>query len=199
MRQMVAGITFVVIAIFAVSILGHELWSKVISLEVAVSVAAALTTGLSVLFLSLQVFHQARLSQGQLIEALSQDVDENVNVEIDLDEGGPLNNPVEELTREQLTGIISFLTFFERLNTIVELDLVPLRIFNELYGYRFFLILHNPNVQKHVLLKESMKESWSCLFRLHKRWVKYRRANKMRIPWEERLRDLEADAFYQAS
>lgn len=169
------------------------------SLELSVSIIAAITAIISVLFLSTQVSRQAKLSQGQLIEALSQDVDANIYMQLALDELGELHETVDNLTTEQRAGIISFLTFFERLNVIIELNLVPLKIFNELYAHRFFLITHNINVQRHVLLKPSMRESWVAIFRLHKKWLRFRKANKMRVPLEGGLAELQADAFYQAS
>ncbi len=137
MGRIIAAIVFLVIAVFAASIEARLVWENVVSLQLSISVAAVLTSALGVLSLSLQIFHQTRVSQAQIIQALSQDSGQNVLVEIELDRGGSLYEYRDVISREQLAGLISFLTFFERINTFVELELTSMKIFDELYGYRF--------------------------------------------------------------
>ncbi len=199
MGRIIAAIVFLVIAVFAASIEAHLVWENAVSLQLSISVAAVLTSALGVLFLSLQTFHQTRVSQAQIIQALSQDSDQNVLVEIELDRGGALYEYQNVISREQLAGLISFLTFFERINTFVELELTSMKIFDELYGYRFFLLTHNLNVQRHILLNPDMKEAWRAIFKLHKRWLRFRRKRRINIPWEDRVTSFECGALYKTS
>ena len=79
--------------------------------------------------------------------------------------------------------ISNYLTFFETFQLLIEHGTLSMRVLNDLFGYRFFLAVHNPYVQRRKLVKSP--ENFVNLYRLEREWVRYRREKGLKIFHEE--------------
>ena len=168
-------------------------------IQLWIATLAAMSSALGLIFLGAQTRFQARLAKAQFLDKLSCDVDLNIDIEIELEPTGRLYNELEKFEQRDRRDIIRFLTFFDRLAHLYELKFVSMAIIDNMFAYRFFILTHNPNVQKFELLHDETKHFWVSVFALHKEWYKYRKGKKKKILRYEYLEGLIADDVYKAS
>jgi hypothetical protein len=182
------------VALFAID----KTLNGIIGTGPAISATSAIVSAMALIFLGFQVSYQVRVTNAQFIQQLAQDVDQHVMTELMLDKGGGLYALKEHLDREEESSLILFLTFFERLSYNVDHGVENMKAYDRLFSYRFFLLVHNPNVQKHILLNPNMKSSWVYIFTLHKKWLDYKHTRSLPVIREDGIEGLVADDFYQA-
>lgn len=161
---------------------------------------SAITSSIAVLgvvFVGLELLQQSRTSKSTFIDSLAESVDKYINTELLLDRNGRLNTFQDSLSADCEAELIKFLTFFERIASHIDNKAIPFETVNNLFSYRFFLLVHNINVQKHLLLNPDMREYWSLIFSLHARWLAYKREAGEPIYMEEASLELTSDEFYQ--
>lgn len=128
--------------------------------------------------------HQARqLLQSEQLIKLNADFNGNDDYRVvysALEKYDFENSPDLELDS---MSIASYISFFEALQVLIERGAVSLEMINDLFGYRFFIMAHNPYIQKRFLLGES--RNYKTIFILEKNWMKYRRENGYSIFHEE--------------
>ena len=142
---------------------------------------AAFTSAFGLLFLAVQTQFQTKLAKAQFVNELSEDVDRNIDLEVQLEQGGRLYDLLEEIPEADHQSIVKFLTFFDRLYHLLRLGVIPLNIIDNMFAYRFFILVHNPNVQKFELLGEQTRHYWLSVFSLHKMWYAYRIRKRLPI------------------
>ncbi len=85
----------------------------------------------------------------------------------------PGNEPT--ISNDEAVEIREYLAFYETLNTLRKRRLVAsflnLEDIDELFGYRFFITMHNP-VVKNILARDP--ESWRVLQSLYWDWLEFR-------------------------
>ncbi len=79
--------------------------------------------------------------------------------------------------------ISNYLTFFETFQLLIDRGTLSIELLNDLFGYRFFIAVHNPYVQRKKLVKHP--ENFINLYLLEREWVKYRRKKGLPIFHEE--------------
>lgn len=168
-------------------------------LQLWISTAAALSSAIGLLFLGFQTRFQSRLARAQFLDKLSCDVDLNIDIEVELEPSGRLFAEQDNFDQKDRRDIIRFLTFFDRLAHLYELKFVSIDIIDNMFAYRFFILTHNPNVQKFELLDNNTKHFWVSVFALHKEWYKYRKNKKKKVLREEYLERLVSDDVYKTS
>ena len=168
-----------------------------ISPEMWISTIAAGASALGLILLAAQTRFQTRLAKAQFVNELSEDVDRNIDLEIQLEAGGRLYEGVAEVTELDRQNIVKFLTFFDRLYHLVKLRIVPLAIIDPLFSYRFFILVHNPNVQEFELLHDQTRHFWTSIFCLHKMWYAYRVRRRLLILRPESAARLRNDSVYK--
>ncbi|MDD4000665.1 MAG: hypothetical protein PHX62_07210 [Bacilli bacterium] len=104
------------------------------------------------------------------------------------------NNPnIECLTNAIISN---YLTFFETFYLLIQRNIVDIAMIDNLFGYRFFLAVHNPCVQARKLIKSP--DNFHNIYKLEKIWIEYRKALGMPIFHEERsLKNLVPEDLYQ--
>lgn len=168
-------------------------------LQLWIATIAALSSAIGLIFLGFQTRFQSRLAKAQFLDKLSCDVELNIEIEIELEQAGRLYLEIDTLEPEDRRDIIRFLTFFDRLAHLYELKFVSMAIIDNLFAYRFFILTHNPNVQKFELMADDTKHFWISIFALHKAWYKYRKNKNKKILREEYREGLVNDDVYKAS
>jgi len=170
-----------------------------ISAELWVSTVAAAASAFGLIFLAVQTLHQTKVAKAQFVNTLSEDVDSNIELEVQLETRGRLYEPVESISDCDHQAIIKFLTFFDRLYHLIRLGVIPLSIIDRLFAYRFFILTHNPNVQTFELLSPQSKQFWPSIFALHRMWYGYRKRKRLPILRPEGAKRLRDDAIYAKS
>lgn len=79
--------------------------------------------------------------------------------------------------------ISNYLTFFEVFKLLIDRGTLSIKMLNDLFGYRFFIAVHNPYVQERKLVKSP--DNFRNLYILEREWVAYRRKLNMPIFHEE--------------
>jgi len=68
--------------------------------------------------------------------------------------------------------ISNYLTFFETLYILIQRGVVSYDIVDDLFAYRFFLVVHSKLVQQKKLIPQP--ENFRNIFNLEKEWIQYR-------------------------
>jgi hypothetical protein len=79
--------------------------------------------------------------------------------------------------------ISNYLTFFETFYLLIERNIIDIAMIDNLFGYRFFLAVHNPCVQERKLVRAP--DNFHNIYKLEKKWIEYRRSMSMPIYHEE--------------
>ena len=79
--------------------------------------------------------------------------------------------------------ISNYLTFFEIFQLLIDRGTLTIDMLNDLFGYRFFIAVHNPYVQRKKLVKSP--ENFVNLYLLERDWIKYRKNKGLPIFHEE--------------
>lgn len=79
--------------------------------------------------------------------------------------------------------ISNYLTFFETFQLLIDRGTLTIDMLDDLFGYRFFIAMHNPYVQKQKLVKSP--ENFRNLYKLEKDWTKFRKDNGRPVFHEE--------------
>lgn len=84
--------------------------------------------------------------------------------------GTPCNN--ECMLDIDKSIISNYLTFFETLYILIQRGVVTYDIIDDLFAYRFFLVVHSKLVQQKKIIPQS--ENFINIFRLEHDWIEYR-------------------------
>ncbi len=79
--------------------------------------------------------------------------------------------------------ISNYLTFFETFQLLIERGTLSISMLNDLFGYRFFIAVHNPYVQRKKLVNSP--DNFKNLYLLEKEWMAYRKKKGLPIFHEE--------------
>jgi hypothetical protein len=139
------------------------------------------------LFVGLQLRSTDRLAKAQFINDLAKDIDLHIRAESNLDRGGKWYENTSIVEQEDVEIIEKYLNFFERIKLIFDTKVIDLETIDELFAYRFFYLVHNPNVQSEVLFHSDLQPYFRSIFKLYSMWLKYRQEKGLPIPREEFL------------
>lgn len=97
------------------------------------------------------------------------------------------NNPKLNLTldikSEERQELINYLVYMEGMAAIIQKGVLELDVIDNLFAYRFFIVVNNPIVQKTELLPYS--NYYQGCFKLSKMWTEKFKDDKRKIPLEE--------------
>lgn len=167
--------------------LGSKPWEVVNAIAAVISGLAA---SLGLLFVGLQLRSTDKLTKAQFINSLAAASEFYVQVESNLDRGGKWYNDNISLAQEDIEAIEKYLNFFERVKLIFDTKVLDIEILDELLAYRFFYLVHNPNVQSKILFNEDMQHYFRSIFQLYSIWLRYRKNKALPIPREEFMMNL---------
>jgi len=160
-------------------------FDKLIDLSTVLSGIAAF---IGIVVLAWQVRGQTRIARSKFVNDLCADIDSNIPIESQLDPGGAYFDYIESLPADVQEQLEKYLNFFERVYYIHRVGGLALDTIDGLYSYRFFHLVHNPNVIFHVIRDPAMEAHFIPLYQLHRPWVSYRRKKRKKIPRECNLK-----------
>lgn len=70
------------------------------------------------------------------------------------------------------SDLMTYLTFYEVINEYVDQGVLDIQQMDDLFGDRFFKLIHNEYVQQNELYSEP--SSYVNIFKLYAKWKKYR-------------------------
>ena len=76
--------------------------------------------------------------------------------------------------------LIVYLQWVESIASLVERGVIDLYTVDNTLAYRFFLIVNNPDVQKHILIPR--QQFYRGTFYLYERWHKYEESRGLPMP-----------------
>ncbi|MDY7096253.1 MAG: hypothetical protein SX243_25030 [Acidobacteriota bacterium] len=89
----------------------------------------------------------------------------------------------DPFTDADIIDMANYLSFFGPLLSLVERGLIEMRTV-DIFAYRFLLATNNKYMQDRLLHADGKADAWSNVYRLHKRWSRYRRKKALPI-WQE--------------
>lgn len=148
-----------------------------------VEVISELVAILGVELLVVELYQARKISQAEFIETLNQNFisNEDYKKAYTMFEQYDFEN-CPDLDIENI-DISNYLTFFETFQLLIDRRTLSIDLLNDLFGYRFFLAVHNPYVQKVKIIKSP--QNFKNLFVLEKEWMAYRKAHGYDIFHEE--------------
>jgi len=97
--------------------------------------------------------------------------------------GKPQEMDGEIVTEENRQAIINYLVYHEALAVFVKKKVLTIRSIDDLFAYRFFLVMNNPEIQRKELCPEA--QYYHGCFWLHKKWTNYRKRKGLYILLED--------------
>lgn len=123
-----------------------------------------------ILYIARQVRDTRRFTRSQLLNELEKESRDHRHA-FQLVTGAWLSTTEITKREDDLYAIFECLGLFERMKLLLDNNVVDLRTVNELFGYRFFLLVNNRNVQRHILYPD--QNSFIMIFALHDQWRRY--------------------------
>jgi len=87
------------------------------------------------------------------------------------------------LTKEMKLGIINYLVWCESLSVLIQREVMDFDTIDNIYSYRFFVIVNNKWIQKNELVP--CAEYYKGVYYLHYAWTKYKKKTHQPILNEE--------------
>jgi ribosomal protein S18 acetylase RimI-like enzyme len=101
-----------------------------------------------------------------------------------------LSRERDTLTENDISGIVRYLTFYESLYHFIKKGVLSIDMIDDLFGYRFFLAMHNEFIQNNNL--KPYQKYYQNIFDLYEVWYKFRLKHNKQIPWSYNKLDLES-------
>ncbi len=142
-----------------------------------------LSAVLGVVLLATEIYQSRKITEGDFLSDLNSTFvnNEDYKQAYTLFENYDFENlPDIDLENVHLSN---YLTFFEVFQLLIERGTLTVDMLNDLFGYRFFIAVHNPYVQRKKLVKNP--ENFKNLYKLEKTWMDYRKKHGLPIFHEE--------------
>lgn len=187
MKRKKSAIVYAAMLVIAVAVM---VFGKFSGLDI-LQLFSGLIAAMSVILLGVELFQSRKVSEGEFLANLNQMFVENESYKkaytffenYDFD-----NLPDLELENVEISN---YLTFFEVFQLLIDRDTLTIDMFDDLFGYRFFIAVHNPYVQKQKLVK--LPNNFRNLYRLERDWRKYRQKKGKAVFHDEYSLDKQLD------
>lgn len=149
------------------------------AMEVCSLVIAIISVGL----ILAQLLEVKRIQEAEFVIHLNQtfvDNEEYAKMYKELEKSDK-EQKIPELSRVEVSN---YLTFFETIYLLVNNGSVKMRTLDDLFGYRFFLAIHNETVQKIKLVESPY--NFRNIYYLESIWMEYRKKKGLLIYGEEK-------------
>lgn len=96
-----------------------------------------------------------------------------------IESGGNMEDAEEIMTEENQQTVVNYLVYHEALAVFVKKRVLSIDSIDDLFAYRFFLIMNNPEIQRKELCPEA--QYYHGCYWLHKKWTEYRKKKGLYI------------------
>ena len=100
-----------------------------------------------------------------------------------IEAGGNPDDAEEIITEENQQTVVNYLVYHEALAVFVKKRVLAIDSIDDLFAYRFFLIMNNPEIQRKEICPEA--QYYHGCYWLHKKWTEYRKKKGLYILLED--------------
>lgn len=153
------------------------------------TVVATVVAGLGIFGVCIQLKKEADITEAEFLMNFNFTfitTEKFVALERKLEDARKKNQPLE-VTEENRQDLIDYLVYLESFAPLVLNKMVRLDIVDNLFGYRYFIAVNNPGVQKSELLPEGTY--YRGCYLLYRAWKKYREDHGLEIPLKDHSLD----------
>jgi hypothetical protein len=147
------------------------------------SSVSALTSLIAITFVTIQLRSSNRIAKAQLINELERDIALHAETYTLLTHGGRWSDAAAQLTDEDKVAILKYVSFFERVNAIIDTRVLDLQTVDYIFAGRFFYLFNNPHVTD-LMKTTEIRPYVTSLQGLYTKWYDYRKARDLPIPME---------------
>jgi hypothetical protein len=79
-----------------------------------------------------------------------------------------------KINEDDVVSFVVYLTFFETLHDLIVKGIIKIETIDDLFGYRFFIMIHNKVVQETEITAPKLIDSYINIFKLYDKWTKHR-------------------------
>jgi hypothetical protein len=157
-------------------------------MEIAILLATmigSLSTAVGIFYLAKQLKDNRRTVTAEFISDLESEFSTLSEVYYNLLPGGIWSaSGTGPIGLKELSKIIFYLSFFGKIEYLINLKVLDFPTIDQLFAFRFFLVTNNIHTQEKVLYSSMYQNYWLDVYRLHRRWTLYRRERGFEIPFE---------------
>jgi hypothetical protein len=153
----------------SLAVVAIDRWEVVGAIASAINALASLA---AISFVAIQLKSSNRIAQAQLINELERDISLDTDIYVAI--GGKWLDESVDLSDADRAGILRCISFFERVNLILETRVVDISIIDRTFAGRFFILFNNPKVQS-LMNTPEMKPYMTSIVDLHRQWCEYRK------------------------
>jgi hypothetical protein len=147
------------------------------------SSVSALTSLLAITFVTIQLRSSNRIAKAQLINELERDIAHHAETYTFLTRGGKWYDGSAQLSEEDKVSILKYVSFFERVNAIIDTRVLDLQAIDRIFAGRFFYLFNNPHVAQ-LMNTTEINPYVTTIRGLYAKWYDYRKARNLPIPSE---------------
>jgi hypothetical protein len=144
------------------------------------SVVIAITEIVGIFAIWYQLKKQKDINIASFLMEFDQNFGEHKNIYSKISQ---YQNDKSVFTEQDIADIVAYLTFFESLYYFIQKGILTIEMVDNLFGYRFFIGVHNEFIQKFELIKDS--QYYLNIYKLHAKWIDYRKKCGGFIPEKE--------------
>jgi len=145
-------------------------------------IVGSVVAALGIIYIALQIRDARRFTRAQLLNELEKE-SKDYRHAYQLITGEWKADREVNPQEDQLYEFFECLGFFERIKLLLDNKVINMPTIDIIFGYRFFLLINNPHIQKHILYPDG--HSFTAVFALHKQWSEYRKAHNEEIVHSE--------------
>ena len=149
--------------------------------EIISTIITSLTAIISAIAVYIQMRKDAKITQAEFLLEFSKvfySYEGAQELEKKIDRAAE-NGELYEYTTEDYELLNDYLLWLEGLSTMVVNKTFNIKLINNLYNYRFFMVVNNPSIQKNELGR--FATFYKDIFILHKLWTTYRKKHNQPI------------------
>lgn len=182
-KQIFAGTIFMIVVLFCL-VLWFVYKSGIVEEEIFVTCSLSffslLVSVLSAVFVVIQLRDTKNIQEAEFIVNLNQAFVSNEQYAAVYTKLENRSGQEEALTYIEISN---YLTFFETMYILLMENVVEIKVMDDLFGYRFFLAVHNEEVHRMKLV--SAPGNFKNIYKLEKIWMDYRKERAIPIFREE--------------
>lgn len=159
-----------------------DLINNALTFDNSVAFFSLFIAAISAWLIAVQLKESKKLQEAEFIVNLNQTFVEHESY-------AKMYSAIEKSDREQTepkltrVEVSNYLTFFETIYLLVESGAIKMKTLDDLFSYRFFLIIHNETIQKMKLVDSPF--NFRNIYYLEDIWMKYRKDHGLPIYKEE--------------
>jgi|GEM_PF-1270018 len=140
-------------------------------------VAALIGAAIGLLKLIYESNKTRKLKEAEFVASLNRDFTSNnliCSLYQKLEHDYRKQDEPSRINEEDVVSFVVYLTFFETLHDLILKGIIKIETIDDLFGYRFFIMIHNKVVQETELTAPTLIDSYINIFKLYDKWTKHR-------------------------